>query len=87
MFIGFMDIMYQVGAIIGFWVGYGCAKHIANDSATQWRIPVAMQIPMVVILLVGLPFVPETPRFLISEYSSLLSPQHPNYSSLKSHYV
>lgn len=63
-FIGTFEIMYQIGGLLGFWVNYGCAKHIPGTNPTQWRIPVALQIPLVGVLVLGSFFLPETPRWL-----------------------
>lgn len=59
-----MEVFYQIGAVIGFWVGYGCSTTLSDTASAQWRIPVSIQIPLVTALLVGIPFIPETPRFL-----------------------
>lgn len=65
--IGLFEIMYQFGGLLGFWINYGCSLHVSPDSATQWHVPVAIQLPLVGLLLVGWPFLHETPRWLIKK--------------------
>ncbi|KAB5572655.1 MFS quinate transporter QutD [Coniochaeta sp. 2T2.1] len=63
--IGLFEIAYQIGGLLGFWINYGVSLHLPGTGATQWRIPVAMQLPMIGAFLLGCFFLPETPRFLI----------------------
>ncbi|KAI8098019.1 uncharacterized protein B0P05DRAFT_523006 [Gilbertella persicaria] len=60
--ITFYQIFVTMGFFIAFWVGYGAYK-IDSDSA--WRIPVALQLVAGFILLVGIYFIYESPRWLI----------------------
>ncbi|KAF4900197.1 putative glucose transporter HXT5 [Colletotrichum fructicola] len=52
------------GAMLANWVGY--AGSYAPDGAIQWRLPLALQIPWGLIMLLGLvTFMPDSPRQLI----------------------
>ncbi|KAI9262136.1 general substrate transporter [Phascolomyces articulosus] len=59
--------LYQLGVTTGFcissWIAYGTADLINNLS---WRVPVGIQIVPGGILLLGLSFIPESPRWLIA---------------------
>lgn len=44
------------------WVGYGCSLHTGNFS---WRFPLSFQTAPAVILVCGVWFLPESPRWLI----------------------
>lgn len=68
--IGLFEIMYQSGALLGFWINYGSKLHASDESDTQWRIPVSMQTPLICVLLFGCFFLPETPRFLVKKNRS-----------------
>ncbi|KAI8659994.1 MFS quinate transporter QutD [Fusarium sp. Ph1] len=63
--IGVFEICYQMGALVGFWVNYGVSLHVSGTGAAQWRIPVGLQLPLIVVFLVGIVALPETPRFLM----------------------
>lgn len=56
------QIFITLGFCIAFWLGYG-TYHIESDVA--WRIPVGLQLTAGFIMLCGLCFVPESPRWLI----------------------
>ncbi|KAG2222946.1 hypothetical protein INT45_012924, partial [Circinella minor] len=68
--------LYQLGVTTGFclssWIAFGTADLINNLS---WRIPVGIQIVPGGILLLGLSFIPESPRWLIArdQYSQALA--------------
>ncbi|RDW66110.1 solute carrier family 2 protein [Coleophoma cylindrospora] len=52
------------GTMMSNWVGFACGY--APDGATQWRLPLGLQVPWGVILFVGLAtFMPNSPRQLI----------------------
>jgi MFS family permease len=52
-----------VGIVIAYWLRYGLRKH---KSAFQWRFPLVFQVVPVVILLITVGFLPESPRWLIA---------------------
>lgn len=52
------------GTMISNWVGFACSY--APDGATQWRLPLGLQIPWGIIMFCGLAtFMPDSPRQLI----------------------
>ncbi|KAI2627648.1 general substrate transporter [Hypoxylon sp. NC1633] len=58
---------FVAGLAVGFWVGYGVTFWNATeyDEYVSWRVALAViQVPCL-IFGVGLPFLPETPRWLI----------------------
>ena len=56
--------MIGVGFIVSTWVGYGSSK-VPASSAFSWRFPLGFQAIPCVILLFGMFFFPESPRYLI----------------------
>jgi len=65
-------VMNHIGMVTGlaiaFWVGYGLSfwdsphgKHIG------WRFSISLQYIPAVIFMIGLPFLPETPRWLVEK--------------------
>ena len=62
-------IMYAVGYTLAAWLGYAC-YHIKSTSPAvtfSWRFPLAVQAMFPLIVLVGSPFVPESPRWLLQQ--------------------
>ena len=55
-----------IGFIVSTWVGYG-SRHTSDASSFQWRFPLGFQIIPSVLLLVGLIWLPESPRYLIEK--------------------
>ncbi|TKA65872.1 hypothetical protein B0A49_12493 [Cryomyces minteri] len=56
------------GIMIAYWIDYGC-NYIGGTGSTQsnaaWIIPVALQVPTGLILIVGMIFMPFSPRWLM----------------------
>jgi hypothetical protein len=51
---------------IAYWLDYGVALHIP-ESTKQWRVPVAVQLVPGGIMLIGLFFLTESPRWLMKK--------------------
>jgi MFS family permease len=62
--VGIYEIGVQAGTCIGFWVNYGVTIHVAESSA-QWRIPFGIQLIPGTLLVIGMFFLPESPRVCI----------------------
>jgi len=54
--------MIGVGINVAQWVGYGCSLYTGPFS---WRFPLTFQVCPALIMLFGIPFLPESPRWLI----------------------
>ncbi|CUA71938.1 High-affinity glucose transporter [Kluyveromyces lactis NRRL Y-1140] [Rhizoctonia solani] len=61
---GMTQFMIGMGFLVANWVGYGC-QYLNNDG--QWRIPLAIQVAPAVLLLLGMFFLPFSPRWLIEK--------------------
>ncbi|KAG2140509.1 general substrate transporter [Suillus bovinus] len=46
------------GVMISFW---------ANGSSAQWRVPIAFQIVLALVMVFGIGFLPESPRWLVKQ--------------------
>ncbi|KAJ5723324.1 hypothetical protein N7488_001359 [Penicillium malachiteum] len=64
--VGLTQQMIGVGSVISTWVGYG-SLHAPSTSEFQWRFSLAAQVIPAVILIIGMIFVPESPRHLIEK--------------------
>lgn len=62
--LGFFNTLYYVGSIIAAWASFG-SGHIATSS-WSWRIPSLIQALPPVFLIAMLPFMPESPRWLLA---------------------
>ncbi|KAL0265020.1 hypothetical protein SLS55_000977 [Diplodia seriata] len=65
--VGMFEIMLQIALVFGFWVNYGVQQNISGDTDTQWRIPVGIQFVPAGFLMLSMPWVPESPRWLVSK--------------------
>lgn len=64
--VGAIEITWQCGGIVGFWINYGTSVNIPDDQARQWQIPVALQLVPPGIFALGVFTLPESPRWLFS---------------------
>ncbi|KAL5375627.1 hypothetical protein DPSP01_011095 [Paraphaeosphaeria sporulosa] len=56
--------MIGIGFIVSTWVGYGSA-HVPETSSFSWRFPLGFQCIPCLILICGIMFFPESPRYLV----------------------
>lgn len=64
--VGIFEIMLQIDLVFGFWVNYGVNQNISPEGNKQWHIPVAVQFIPAGLLLISMPFIIESPRWLVS---------------------
>ncbi|KAE8330932.1 general substrate transporter [Aspergillus sergii] len=64
MFIAMEFTLNIVGVVVAYWLGYGLSYIDNGTSEFQWRFPIAFQIVMLFLLLIGCWFFPESPRWL-----------------------
>ncbi|OAL47687.1 sugar carrier protein A [Pyrenochaeta sp. DS3sAY3a] len=62
--VGLAQQMIGVGFIISTWIGYGASK-VPVTSSFSWRFPLAFQCLPCLIILCGMMFFPESPRYLV----------------------
>ncbi|WWC93843.1 hypothetical protein V866_000679 [Kwoniella sp. B9012] len=61
----FFSTNIMLGVSLGYWVNYISVLHIKSTSHWQWRFPIIFQLYPGIILLLALPFMPESPRWLV----------------------
>ncbi|KAE8145093.1 general substrate transporter [Aspergillus avenaceus] len=64
--IGLSQQMIGIGFIVSTWVGFG-SLHAPETSEFQWRFPLAFQTVPALLLVVGMFFMPESPRYLVEK--------------------
>ncbi|KAH3911609.1 hypothetical protein HBI56_163470 [Parastagonospora nodorum] len=62
--VGIGQQMIGVGFIVSTWVGFGSSK-VPDTSPFSWRFPLAFQCLPCLILICGMMFFPESPRYLV----------------------
>ena len=66
--IGLQQFAIEFGIMVSFWIDYG-TNYIGGTGSTQseaaWLVPLALQLAPALVLLVGMIFMPFTPRWLI----------------------
>jgi MFS family permease len=62
--VGLAQQMIGVGFIVSTWVGYGASK-VPKTSSFSWRFPLAFQCIPCLIIICGIMFFPESPRYLV----------------------
>lgn len=53
-----------IGTLIAYWIDYGA--HFGPPDLT-WRFPIAFQVVFGIIIIIGMIYLPESPRYLISK--------------------
>lgn len=61
---GLFQEFLVIGSTFAYWLDYGVALRIAPGT-TQWRVPVAIQLIPGGLMLIGLFFLKESPRWLV----------------------
>ncbi|KAJ5553231.1 hypothetical protein N7494_002609 [Penicillium frequentans] len=61
--VGVYEIGVQLGTCLGFWINFGVDRNMAPTSA-QWMTPFALQLIPGGLLLIGLIFMSESPRWI-----------------------
>ncbi|KAF2996902.1 hypothetical protein E8E13_005643 [Curvularia kusanoi] len=63
MIVGIAQQMIGIGFIVSTWVGYGSSK-VPDTSSFSWRFPLAFQCVPCLMIICGIMFFPESPRYL-----------------------
>lgn len=62
--VGITQQMIGIGFIVSTWVGYGASK-VPVTNSFSWRFPLGFQCVPCLIIICGILFFPESPRYLI----------------------
>ncbi|MCJ1389728.1 hypothetical protein MMC18_002585 [Xylographa bjoerkii] len=66
--VALQQLAIEFGILISFWIDYGC-NYIGGvgdtQSAAAWLIPLTLQLAPAIILLIGMIFMPFSPRWLV----------------------
>ncbi len=64
--VGIYEVFVSGGTLIGFWINYGLAQNVSAASSSQWVTSFGVQLIPGGLLLAGLFWMPESPRWLAS---------------------
>lgn len=64
--VGIYELGWQIGGLVGFWINYGVNNTMAPSHA-QWLTPFAVQLIPAGLLLLGVLWIRESPRWLLSK--------------------
>ncbi|KAJ1307324.1 hypothetical protein OPQ81_001430 [Rhizoctonia solani] len=53
------------GIMVSYWIDFGF--FFVKNSSAQWRAPVALQIVFALVMIVGVEFLPDSPRWLVNQ--------------------
>ncbi|KAG8716410.1 hypothetical protein FRC11_013393 [Ceratobasidium sp. 423] len=53
------------GIMVSYWIDFGF--FFVKNSSAQWRAPVALQIVFALVMIVGVGFLPDSPRWLVNQ--------------------
>ncbi|KAF7559544.1 hypothetical protein G7046_g4621 [Stylonectria norvegica] len=67
----FWQLFYSVGAFIAYWINYACGLHREKLGQWDWRMVVMFQIMIPIIVIILLPFQPESPRWHIKKNNNI----------------
>lgn len=62
-------VMFAVGYSLAAWIGFGCyfISATGSKSSFPWRFPLAFQGVPALLLLIGSPWLPYSPRWLLQQ--------------------
>lgn len=63
-----MQLFNVTGICLSFFVNYGMSQQIKGLDSAKWRIPFALQMLPGAILLAGIVFMNESPRWLVEKH-------------------
>lgn len=58
------QLFFATGVCVSYWVDYGAAEGVSDDSSTQWQIPVGLQLVPGAVMGLGMLLVKESVRWL-----------------------
>ncbi|TVY30333.1 Quinate permease [Lachnellula hyalina] len=63
--VGLYEMGWQIGGVVGYWINYGVSTTM-KPSRSQWIIPFAVQLIPAGLMFIGLFFIKESPRWLMT---------------------
>ncbi|KAK1238504.1 hypothetical protein MKX07_006650 [Trichoderma sp. CBMAI-0711] len=67
----FWQLFYSVGSFIAYWINYACSLHRSALGEWDWKMVVIFQMMVPIIIMILLPFQPESPRWHIQRHGDM----------------
>lgn len=67
----FWQLFYSIGSFLAYWINYATAKNRARLGEWDWKMVVIFQLLLPIIITAQLPFMPESPRWLINRHNNV----------------
>ncbi|KAI3393095.1 hypothetical protein diail_4724 [Diaporthe ilicicola] len=67
----FWQTFYSVGSFIAYWINYACGLHREKLGEWDWKMVVIFQALVPAIIIILLPFQPESPRWYIKKSGNI----------------
>ncbi|KAI1846650.1 hypothetical protein JX265_009047 [Neoarthrinium moseri] len=67
----FWQLNYSVGSFIAYWIAYATGIYKTRLGDWDWRMVVIFQMLVPIIVLVLLPFLPESPRWWVKRHNNI----------------
>lgn len=67
----FWQLFYSVGSFLAYWINYACSLNRASLGDWDWKMVVIFQILVPLIIIILLPFQPESPRWHIQKNNNI----------------
>ncbi|KAL0781922.1 hypothetical protein CaCOL14_003257 [Colletotrichum acutatum] len=61
------QMFYSVGSFIAYWINYACSKRREQLGEWDWKMVVIFQMLVPILIIIALPFQPESPRWHIQK--------------------
>lgn len=61
----FWQMFYSVGSFIAYWINYACGQNSEKLGEWDWKMVVIFQLLVPTIIIILLPFQPESPRWYV----------------------
>lgn len=67
----FWQLFYSVGSFLAYWINYACGLHRKTLGEWDWRTVVIFQMMIPLLIMILLPFQPESPRWHIQKNGNI----------------
>ncbi|CEL02066.1 general substrate transporter [Aspergillus pseudodeflectus] len=67
----FWQMFYSVGSFVAYWVNYAAGQHRSKLGEWDWKMVVIFQLLLPLIIISQLPFMPESPRWLVQRKNDI----------------